>query len=248
MAIFWYLAILTVVELGVVFLPFGKLHHRPLLVRARGWPRRRWWRCTSCTCKFETRTLGLIAVTPLAIATLLVFVLLPDGFAVQSQDRREEAGGRGAGEALTPAGRGAERARWRRAQCWRACIRRGATALRLRCPRCGRAPLFRGWFAMNVVCAVCDLRFERAQGYWVGAIYVNYARHGGDRGRRVLPAREWPRTVDHRAAGAVGAVRACVFPLWFFRYSREPVAGPGVRAQSGRRMTRAESCSRRWGC
>jgi hypothetical protein len=32
--------------------------------------------------KLETRTLGLIAVTPLAIATLLVFVLLPDGFAV----------------------------------------------------------------------------------------------------------------------------------------------------------------------
>jgi len=47
--------------------------------------------------------------------------------------------------------------------------------LRLRCPRCGRAPLYRGWFTMNEVCAVCDLEFERAQGYWVGAIYVNYA-------------------------------------------------------------------------
>ena len=47
-------------------------------------------------------------------------------------------------------------------------------AARLRCPRCGGAPLFRGWFAMNDVCAVCDLRFERAQGYWIGAIYVNY--------------------------------------------------------------------------
>jgi hypothetical protein len=32
--------------------------------------------------KFETRTLGLIAVTPLAIATLLVFVILPDAFFV----------------------------------------------------------------------------------------------------------------------------------------------------------------------
>jgi cytochrome c oxidase subunit 4 len=32
--------------------------------------------------KFEAKTLGWIAVTPLAIATLLVFVLLPDGFAV----------------------------------------------------------------------------------------------------------------------------------------------------------------------
>jgi caa(3)-type oxidase subunit IV len=32
--------------------------------------------------KFETRTLGLIALTPLAIATLLVFVILPDAFHV----------------------------------------------------------------------------------------------------------------------------------------------------------------------
>jgi caa(3)-type oxidase subunit IV len=32
--------------------------------------------------RFETRTLGLIAVTPLAIATLLIFVLMPDTFAV----------------------------------------------------------------------------------------------------------------------------------------------------------------------
>jgi caa(3)-type oxidase subunit IV len=35
--------------------------------------------------KFETRTLGLVAVTPLAIATLLIFVLLPDGFAVMKR-------------------------------------------------------------------------------------------------------------------------------------------------------------------
>jgi hypothetical protein len=39
--------------------------------------------------RFETRTLGMIAVTPLAIATLLVFVLLPDGFAVAK--RTEDA-------------------------------------------------------------------------------------------------------------------------------------------------------------
>src|SRR2546427_9786549 len=32
--------------------------------------------------RFETRTLGLVAITPLMIATLLVFLLLPDGLAV----------------------------------------------------------------------------------------------------------------------------------------------------------------------
>jgi hypothetical protein len=40
--------------------------------------------------KLETRTLGLIAVTPLAIATLLVFVLLPDGFAVAKKTSDEK--------------------------------------------------------------------------------------------------------------------------------------------------------------
>ena len=32
--------------------------------------------------RFEAKTLGWIAVTPLAIATLLVFVILPDAFFV----------------------------------------------------------------------------------------------------------------------------------------------------------------------
>ena len=48
-------------------------------------------------------------------------------------------------------------------------------ALRLRCPRCGETPLFRGWFTMELACRLCGLRFERAQGYFVGAIYINYA-------------------------------------------------------------------------
>jgi uncharacterized protein (DUF983 family) len=45
----------------------------------------------------------------------------------------------------------------------------------LRCPRCGRGALFRSRFTMNEECAVCAFRFEREQGYFVGAIYVNYA-------------------------------------------------------------------------
>jgi uncharacterized protein (DUF983 family) len=48
-------------------------------------------------------------------------------------------------------------------------------ALRLRCPRCGRGVLFDGWFAMRETCDACGLRFEREPGYFVGAIYVNYA-------------------------------------------------------------------------
>ena len=92
-------------------------------------------------------------------------------------------------------------------------------ALRLRCPRCGETPLFRGWFAMAESCALCGLRFERAQGYFVGAIYVNYAVTtlvviGG----YVLL---WAFTALSTAAQlALWLPVVVVFPLWFFRYSR----------------------------
>jgi uncharacterized protein (DUF983 family) len=94
-----------------------------------------------------------------------------------------------------------------------------ARALRLRCPRCGRGPLFRGWFTMNVLCAVCDLRFERAQGYWVGAIYVNY-------GATALLAVGGALALwVFAGVGAAGQLAFAVpvvllFPLGFFRYSR----------------------------
>src|SRR5207248_3419030 len=53
--------------------------------------------------------------------------------------------------------------------------------LRQRCPRCRkgaiyRCSLFRGWLSMFERCPVCDLKFEREQGYFVGAMYVSYSR------------------------------------------------------------------------
>ena len=44
----------------------------------------------------------------------------------------------------------------------------------LRCPRCGARSLFRTWFTMHERCFVCQLRFEREQGYFLGAMYINY--------------------------------------------------------------------------
>jgi caa(3)-type oxidase subunit IV len=41
--------------------------------------------------RFEVRTLGLIAVSPLVIATLLVFLLLPDGFAIAHKTEGRKA-------------------------------------------------------------------------------------------------------------------------------------------------------------
>jgi cytochrome c oxidase subunit IV len=81
MAIFWYLAILTVVEVAVVFLPFGKFINGVLLC-ALALGKAAMVAMYFMHLKFETRTLGLIALTPLAVATLLVFVILPDAFHV----------------------------------------------------------------------------------------------------------------------------------------------------------------------
>ena len=77
MAIFWWLAVLTVIEIAVIYTPLARLVIGILLVSL----------ATSKAAlvamyfmhlRFETRTLGYIALTPLVIATLLVFILLPD--------------------------------------------------------------------------------------------------------------------------------------------------------------------------
>src|SRR4029453_6778766 len=92
-------------------------------------------------------------------------------------------------------------------------------ALRLRCPCCGETPLFRGWFRMAESCVLCGLRFERAQGYFVGGIFGNY-------GVTAVPPLGlffllWGFTTLSTAAElALVLPVVIVFPLWFFRYSR----------------------------
>ena len=81
MAIFWYLAILTVVEIAVIYMPLGKFTIGVLLC-ALALGKASLVAMYFMHLKFEARTLGMVAVTPLLIATLLIFVLLPDGFAV----------------------------------------------------------------------------------------------------------------------------------------------------------------------
>ena len=92
-------------------------------------------------------------------------------------------------------------------------------AIRLRCPRCGATRLFRGWFQMAESCALCGLKFERAQGYFVGTIYVHYAVTTiiAVGGFFLL----WgPLGLSTRAQLLVLVPIVLVFPLWFFRYSR----------------------------
>ena len=77
MAIFWYLAVLTVVEIAVIFLPIARIAVGVLLVALAS------AKATLVALYFmhlrlETKTLGYIALTPIVIGTLLVLVLLPD--------------------------------------------------------------------------------------------------------------------------------------------------------------------------
>jgi len=48
-----------------------------------------------------------------------------------------------------------------------------------RCPRCRLGRIFRksifwGFPRMNERCLVCDLKFEREEGYFLGAMYISY--------------------------------------------------------------------------
>ena len=156
MAIFWLLAILTVVEIGVIFLPLTKLTIGVLLVPL-ALAKAALVAMYFMHLIFETRTLGLIAVTPLAIATLLVFVLLPDGFAVSNAWETTPASA-AVRPRRTPYRRGPRPARWAVIESpfrlSRVRRRWPGERFALRCPRCGGAPLFRGWFAMTRVCAL----------------------------------------------------------------------------------------------
>ena len=80
-------------------------------------------------------------------------------------------------------------------------------------------PLFTGWFGMTTACDLCGLHYERAQGYWVGAIYVNYAVTTviAIGGYFALWATLAPSTAVQLVLWGTFVV---VFPLWFFRWSR----------------------------
>jgi hypothetical protein len=72
---------------------------------------------------------------------------------------------------------------------------------------------------MLVHCRHCDLKFEREQGYFVGAIYINYAATVAVAvpGFFVLDAwGEW--TIDQQLA--LWVPFAVIFPLLFFHHSR----------------------------
>jgi uncharacterized protein (DUF983 family) len=89
----------------------------------------------------------------------------------------------------------------------------------LKCPRCGRGKLFDGLFRMRRECPLCRLVFEREQGFFVGAIYVNYAA-------TVLIAMPGFFLLDYYTEIPLSyqlflwGAFALVFPILFFRHSK----------------------------
>ena len=45
---------------------------------------------------------------------------------------------------------------------------------RKHCPRCGERKIFDGFFKLTSRCPACDLRFEREEGGFLGAMALNY--------------------------------------------------------------------------
>lgn len=94
-----------------------------------------------------------------------------------------------------------------------------ANGLRLRCPECRRESLFRGLFRMRAVCPGCGYLIEREPGYFIGAIYINYAATialclGG------FFILDWLASPSLAVHLIVWPAVAVIFPLLFFRYSK----------------------------
>ena len=84
MTIFWYLAILTVVEIAVIFLPIAKMAIGVMLV-SLATAKAAMVALYFMHLRLEVKTLGYIALTPALIGTLLVLVLLPDSLRAPHQ-------------------------------------------------------------------------------------------------------------------------------------------------------------------
>ena len=89
----------------------------------------------------------------------------------------------------------------------------------LRCPNCGKRTLFRHYFQPAERCGACELKFEREEGFFLGALVISYAVTClvGPLPALILWAVGWlPAT----AAWTLAAVTAIGIPIAFFPVSR----------------------------
>lgn len=63
-------------------------------------------------------------------------------------------------------------ATWHDEAHWVRLLGRGFTK---RCPNCGGRGIYDTWFRMKERCPTCGMRFEREEGFFVGAYLINFA-------------------------------------------------------------------------
>jgi uncharacterized protein (DUF983 family) len=80
-------------------------------------------------------------------------------------------------------------------------ITRGLTN---RCPNCGGRTLVGRWLRINNQCARCGLRFEREEGFFLGAVVINYT----------------VTAVLLLVPMGIAVAWCIVFPMLFFPYSK----------------------------
>ena len=95
MGIFWWLLSLTILELAVIYAPIAKFVIALLLI-GLALTKAALVAMYFMHLKFETRTLGLIALTPLVLCVFLLFALTPDLGAVLHKTASAEASAEGA--------------------------------------------------------------------------------------------------------------------------------------------------------
>ena len=100
-------------------------------------------------------------------------------------------------------------------------------ALRLRCPACGGDELYARPFVMHERCRQCGLVYEAEQGFFLGAIYVNYAVTAV-LGLGVPLLADWLHPMSLAAQLASSLPLMLGVPILFFHHSRSLWLGVNV--------------------
>ncbi|MGF1449195.1 MAG: DUF983 domain-containing protein [Opitutales bacterium] len=89
---------------------------------------------------------------------------------------------------------------------------------RLRCPNCGRGALFQKRFLVHERCPHCGLRFARSDGFFLGAMVINYGVvvFGALPAVLVLLGLGW---IGWKDAVALALCLALVLPVLLYRWS-----------------------------
>ncbi|MFG0335730.1 MAG: DUF983 domain-containing protein [Maioricimonas sp. JB049] len=94
-----------------------------------------------------------------------------------------------------------------------------ARSLQLRCPRCGKGRLFCGWFTMPERCSECNLKYERAPGYFLGSTYINYGITAAILTVLYMTL-HFGAGISNRHLALPLGIFCVLFPLFTFRYAR----------------------------